>query len=172
MKLKLLLILLVLPFFGNGQEIKFPESFRGDSLLFKGMQIAEIPQEIKMKYGISENPGLINEPSKTKGLLKSGSIPDAKAVYLEAYEDVEENKMDCGFEIVQFASENELNKILPHLDKKWRDGAFLTVENYLIIVWCDGYKNFEERIDNMIVYFQKKVGARLYQDRQKDKKIK
>lgn len=133
------------------------------------MKIAEIRQELQTKYDIHKNPGLISDASKTKGFLMSGKIKNVKAVYFEMYEDVEEPKMDCGFEVAQFASVEELNKILPQLDEKWCDGAYLTLENYMIIVSCDGYKNFEERIDNMSTYFQKKLGAKLYQNRRKSK---
>ncbi|RZL31887.1 MAG: hypothetical protein EOO96_15245, partial [Pedobacter sp.] len=151
----------------KAQEIKFPESFKADAGLFKGMRISEIPEQVQTKYGIDKNPALIIDASKTKGLLMSGKIPNVKSLYFELYEDTIEAQMDCGFEVAQFTSEAELNQILPGLDKKNPDFAFLTVANYLIIVYCDGYRNYGERIDKMIAYFRNKLGAKLYQDRRK-----
>lgn len=155
----------------QAQEIKFPESFRSDTSLFKGMKIAEIPTQVQTKYGIYNNPGIITDAPKTKGLLMAGKIPNVKSIYFEIYEDTVEAKMDCGFEIAQFSSEVDLNKILPGLDKKNRGVAFLTLKNYLIIVYSDGYKNFGERIDDMIKYFQQKLGAKLFQDRRKEVEV-
>jgi len=152
----------------QAQEIKFPESFRSDPSLFKGMRLAEIPIQVQTKYGIYNNPGIITDAPKTRGLLMAGKIPNVKSIYFEIYEDTVETKMDCGFEIAQFSSEVDLNKILPGLDKKNRGVAFLTLKNYLIIVYSDGYKNFGERIDDMIKYFQQKLGAKLFQDRRKE----
>ena len=152
----------------QSQEIKFPESFRSDPSLFKGMRLAEIPIQVQTKYGIYNNPGIITDAPKTKGLLMAGKIPNVKSIYFEIYEDTVETKMDCGFEIAQFKSEVDLNKILPGLDKKNRGVAFLTLKNYLIIVYSDGYKNYDERIDDMIKYFQQKLGAKLFQDRRKE----
>lgn len=150
------------------QKINFPESFRSDTALFNGMRIAEIPTTVVTKYGISKNPGVVTDVAKMQGLFMSSRIPGVQAIYYEVWEDAEETKMDCGYEVAKFASVEELNKILPNLKPKWRDGAFLTVQNYLIVVNCDGYKNFEERIDDMIKYFQKKLGAKLIQDRLKE----
>ncbi|MDQ8006016.1 MAG: hypothetical protein REI64_14535 [Pedobacter sp.] len=152
----------------QAQEIKFPESFYSPLSLLKGMKIAEIPKDIQTKYGIKKNPGLITDVAKNKGLFMSSKIPGVQAIYFEVWEDIEETRMDCGYEVAKFASIAELNKILPNLKPKGRDGAFLTVQNYLIIVNCDGYKNFGERIEDMIKYFQEKLGAKLYQDRGKD----
>lgn len=155
----------------QAQEIKFPESFRSDPSLFKGMKLAEIPKNALIKYGIKKNPGLITDVAKNKGLFMSSKIPGVQAIYFEVWKDVEETRMDCGYEVAQFASVEELNKVLPKLKPQWRDGAFLTVQNYLIIVNCDGYKNFGERIDDMIKYFQQKLGAKLFQDRRKEVEV-
>lgn len=152
----------------QAQEIKFPESFRSDPSPLKGMKLAEIPKNALIKYGIKKNPGLITDVAKNKGLFMSSKIPGVQAIYFEVWKDVEETRMDCGYEVAQFASVEELNKILPKLKPQWRDGAFLTVQNYLIIVNCDGYKNYGERIDDMIKYFQQKLGAKLFQDRRKE----
>lgn len=150
------------------QELKFPESFHSDTSLFKGMKIAEIPATLTAKYGISKNPGVATDVAKIKGLFMSSRIPGVQAIYYEVWEHIQETRMDCGFEVAKFSSIDALNKIISNLRPRWRDGAFLTVQNYLIIVNCDGYKNFEERIDDMIKCFQQKLGAKLIQDRLKE----
>lgn len=164
----LLLIAFVLPKTW-AQEIKFPESFSSDPSLFKGMKLAEIPKEIQAKNGITKNPGLVTDVAQTKGLLKSGRIPGVQAVYFEMYEDIEETAMDCGFEIAQFNSVAEMERILPKRNKQEQDMILLTLKNYLIILTCDGYKNYGERLDNMATFFSQKLGAKLYLDREKNR---
>jgi hypothetical protein len=132
------------------------------------MKLAEIPKEIQTKNGIITNPGLINDVAKTKGVLMSGRIPGVQSVYFEMYEDIEEKAMDCGFEIAQFKSDAEMWKILPKGDKMEKGVILLTVQNYLIILTCDRYRNYGERLDTMSVFFRKKLGAKLYLDRERD----
>ncbi|RZK55374.1 MAG: hypothetical protein EOO87_08045 [Pedobacter sp.] len=151
----------------QAQEIKFPESFLSDPSLFKGMRLAKIPKEIQTKSGIANNPGLVTDVNKTIGVLFSGLLLDAKAVYFEMYEDIEEEKMDCGFEVTQFKSVADMEKMLPKRGKR-KDLMLLTLKNYLIILTCDTYKNYGERLDNMSKYFQQKLGAKLFLDRKKE----
>lgn len=149
------------------QKIKFPESFRSSSSLFKGMKISEIPTDIASKYGITKNPILITNVAKAKGALFTASSIGVKAIYLEIWNDPSIKKSDCGYEVAQFASKEELEKALPKF-KSWSYGALLTVQNYLIVVKCVPSKKSEENIDKLTSYFQQKLGAKLIQDRLKE----
>lgn len=166
-KIAALLIITLMAIKVQAQEIKFPESFRSDPSLFKGMRLAKIPKETQTKSGITKNPGLVTDVNKTIGVLFSGLLLDAQAVYFEMYEDIEEEKMDCGFEVTQFKSVADMEKMLPKRGKR-KDLMLLTLKNYLIILTCDTYKNYGERLDNMAKYFQQKLGAKLFLDRKKE----
>lgn len=170
-KIAALLIITLMAIKVQAQEIKFPESFRSDPSLFKGMRLAKIPKETQTKSGITKNPGLVTDVNKTIGVLFSGLLLDAQAVYFEMYEDIEEEKMDCGFEVTQFKSVADMEKMLPKRGKR-KDIMLLTLKNYLIILTCDTYKNYGERLDNMAKYFQKKLGAKLFLDRKKEVEVR
>ena len=152
------------------QEIKFPESFRSDPALFKGMKLAEIPKDIQAKYGITKNPGLIADIAKAKGALFTANKTGVRAIYLEIWNDPMINKSDYGYEVAQFASVAELEKVLPTL-KSWFYGAILTVQQYLIVVKSVRSKNAEQSIDKITAYFQKKLGAKLFLDRKKEVEV-
>jgi len=155
----------------QAQEIKFPESFHSKGSLFKGMKLAEIPQEIQTKYDITNNPGLITDVAKAKGALFTANTSGVQAIYLEIWKDPTIQKSDCGYEVAQFASASELGKVLPKF-KSWFYGAILTVQNYLIVVKCVPSKNAEYNIDKMVTYFQKKLGAKLFLDRKKEVEVR
>lgn len=152
------------------QEIKFPESFRSKPSLFKGMKISEIPNDIAKKYDITKNPFLVTDVAKAKGALFTASTTGVKAIYLEIWNDPAIKKSDCGYEVAQFATKEELEKALPKF-KSWFYGALLTVQNYLIVVKCVPSENAEYNIDKMITYFQKKLSAKLFLDRKKEVRV-
>lgn len=154
----------------HAQEVKFPESFRSDPSFFKGMKLSEIPKDIQAKYGITKNPGLITDITKAKGALFTANKTGVRAIYLEIWNDPLINKSDCGYEVAQFASVAELEKVLPIL-KSWFYGAILTVQQYLIVVKSVSSKNAEQNIDKMTAYFQKKLGAKLFLDRKKEVEV-
>ncbi|MCX3264447.1 hypothetical protein [Pedobacter agri] len=154
----------------QAQELKFPESFRSNSSLFKGMTISEIPKDIQTKYGINKNPGLVTNIAKARGALFTAKTPGVQAIYLEVWKDPTIKNSDCGYEVAQFASVSELEKVLPKFNS-WFYGAILTVQNYLIVVKCVSSKNAEQNIDKMVAYFQKRLGAKLFLDRKKEVEV-
>lgn len=172
MKTIIYIIVLVAAFTANAKDIQFPKSFACGAKCFPGMELAAIPEAVQLKYGIQKNPDIITNPAATKGLLASGKLPGVMALYFEIYEDVTEPRMDAGFEVAQFATVSDMEKVLSHLDPRNRGMAYLTLDRYLIIVYCDGYKDYAARIDMLIAHFKNTLGATLYQDRRKDDRNK
>lgn len=155
----------------KAQKIKFPESFKAKPPLFKQMKISEIPKDIQTKYGLTTNPGLITDVAKAKGALFTAKITGVKAIYFEIWKDPMIEKSDCGYEVAQFATATEMEKILPQLNNTSFYRALLTVQNYLIVIKCVPSKNAGQNIDKMIAYFENKLGAKLIQDRKKDVEV-
>ncbi|WAC42544.1 hypothetical protein [Pedobacter sp. SL55] len=165
------LLLLLIANIAVAQKIKFPDSFKADDSLFKGMTIAEIPEDIQTKYGITTNPCLITDVAKTKGALFTAKITGVKAIYFEIWKDPMIKKSDGGYEVAQFATASELENILPQLNNASFYRAILTVQNYLIVIKCVPSENAEQNIDKMIAYFQNKLGAKLFMDRKKEVEV-
>lgn len=155
----------------QAQEIKFPESFRAEKSILKGMRFAEIPQQAQTEYGINKNPGLITDASKTKGFLMSGKLQNVQAVYFEIYKDLEDEKMSFCFEVAEFTSVAEMEKILPKTDKQSESVILLTVKNYLIMIYGPSSNYIGNRLDDMAKYFQHKLDAKLIRNRKKDVEI-
>lgn len=166
----LFIIIALAPSKSWAQEIKFPESFRSDPTLFKGMKLAEIPKDIQTKNGIKKNPTIITDVAKTKGALISGGLKGVKSIYMEIWANPANKKLNYGYEVAKFASVVDLDHVKPQL-KPWAYGAILTVQKYLIIVKCVGSENSDEYVDRMVSYFQQKLGAKLIQDRLKEAKV-
>ncbi|WP_316807416.1 hypothetical protein [Pedobacter agri] len=162
------LVVVLLAIKVQAQELKFPESFKVDTTLLKGMELAEIPQDAKANFGIKKNPGLITDPLKTKGLLMSGKLQNVQSVYFEIYKDLVSEKMCFGFEVAKFKSVTEMDEILPKTSRLSASVILLTIKNYLIIIYGPPSTNLGERLDNFTKYFQQKLGAKLVQDRRKD----
>lgn len=165
-----ILLFLIVGEYGMAQEIKFPESFHSDALLFEGMKLAEIPTDVASKYGITKNPGLISDVAKAKGALSTAKMTGVKAIYLEVWKDPMIEKSDCGYEVAQFASIAELEKALPEFKSSFYR-AILTAQNYLIVVKCVPSKIAEQKIDEMVAHFQQKLGAKLFLDRKKEVEV-
>lgn len=155
------LLLLLIANMALAQKIKFPDSFKADDSLFKGMTISEIPQKYKTMYKLSTNPGVSYQPSQLKGLFRSADFNTVEAIYFEVWR---KGSMDAGFEVAKFPDVKSLNEHT-QIKRQRRDEAYLSVANYLIIVHADGYPEQDEWMDILINHFKQKFGAKLLLDK-------
>ena len=148
----------------NAQEkIVFPQDFKFDLQILKGIIFATIPEEAHL-VGITENPGVVDNKEAIRAMSMDND--DILQVYYEVYYDENNAHDDAGIIVSRFISEEALQNSLPGL-RSQSNLAYLIKDNYLILVWSDHSKEPDKHIDDMITYYQHKLQARLYIDREK-----
>lgn len=153
------LLIFILAISVNAQEkVTFPQDFKLDSSLLDGMVIAIIPEKYH-KEGVKENPAVVEERNAIR--MMSMNNNDIIQVYYEVYHDKNDDTDDAGVVVSCFISEDALQKSLPELDGQ-DNLAYLTKDNYLILVWSDKSIGSKKQIEDMVNYYQNKLHAKIY----------
>lgn len=140
------------------QKIQFPESFKYDSKIIPEMKIAKITEEVR-ENGIFKNPAVLTSKEEMQAVVNDYDLENVTQVYIEIYEEIKkDNRDDAGVIVTEFNSKDNLEYVLPTLYPQ-SNYVYLTIENYLILVWNDG-RNSDERLRKSVDYYQKKIGAK------------
>jgi len=159
MKKILFLFSLILSFSAVKAQEKtlFPQDFKLDPQILKGMVFSTIPEELH-SVGITENPAVVDNKEAIRTMSMNND--DILQVYYEAYYYENSVHDDAGVVVSRFASEETLQNSLPQLESQ-SNFAYLIKDNYLIQVWSDSSGESNKQINDMITYYQNKLQAKL-----------
>ena len=151
-----LLLLLFIITSAFAQKITFPDSFKFDQSIFKGMKLIKINDELRKEH-IFENPAVITDVTGIRRMAERMEAKDITKVYYEIYTDGEK-RGDAGVMVFEFNSVNNMQKVIPDL---WEQSNYvvLTADHYLIQVWNDS-RDTENRLRKSVDYYKNKVNAK------------
>src|SRR5690606_7525341 len=165
MKKSILLFAIFLSLTTMAQEsvevIQFPQSFKLNHELLPDYQLFQFEEEMKQK-GFKENPAVI----KNKDLMKlmednAPYIPSIDAIYYEIYTKKDDEYSGAGVQVYNFDEEKSLDHYLADEFAQPNYAVLTFHKHYLIKVWCDDGRNGREKLNQLIAYYQDKLGAEL-----------
>ena len=140
----------------SAQKIIFPESFKFDQSIFKGMAFTKINDKLR-KVHIFKNPAVITDQMDIKRMADRMDPENITKVYYEIYADGSAGG-DAGVMVFEFNSVKNLKKVIPDLQEQ-SNYVVLTADKYLIQIWNDS-RDTENRLRKSVDYYKNKVNAK------------
>lgn len=165
MKKSILLFAIFLSLTTLAQEgievIQFPQSFKLNQDLLSDYQLFQFEEEMKQR-GFKENPAVIKDKDLMK-LMEDNApyIPAIDAIYYEIYTKKDDEYSGAGVQVYNFDEEKSLDYYVADEFAQPNYAVLTFHKHYLIKVWCDDGRNGREKLNQLIVYYQDKLGAEL-----------
>lgn len=143
--------------FISAQNIQFPQSFKLENSYFIEPLLDSLPQNSQTK-GFEGNPGIITDTLTLKRLQSDYKEVGIEAIYYQYYGT---KTASSALHVIKYKNVAKREAAMKDFEASDR-AAYLALDVYIIMIGIVEEESRDEQIDNIVQFYQQKLGAELF----------